>query len=75
VRAGADYLLVELEGRERLQLAPFYQAYAAKLPLVFETGEPWNVVVVDLAPLRAPGGLEPAARRSGWPPPTRFPRR
>ncbi len=75
VRAGADYLLVELEGRERTRLASFFQAYAAKLPLVFETGEPWNVVVLDLAPLRQPGGMEPASRRSGWPPATRFPQR
>lgn len=72
-RDEADYLLVELDGRERAYLVPFYRAYGAKLPLVYETGEPWNVVMLDLAPLRAPGGVTPADRESPWPPPTRRP--
>jgi hypothetical protein len=72
-RDQADYLLVELDGQERAYLVPFYRAYGAKLPLVYETGEPWNVVVLDLAPLRAPGGMTPADRESPWPPPTRRP--
>jgi hypothetical protein len=74
VRTGAGYLLVEPGGLEGAYLIPFYRAYAAKLPLVFETGEPWNVVVLDLAPLHEPRGTEPADRLSTWPPQTRFPR-
>jgi hypothetical protein len=75
VREKADYLLVELDGREGAYLVPFYRAYGAKLPLIYETGEPWNVVVLDLVPLRAPGGLAAADRESSWPPPTRRPLR
>ena len=71
---GADFLIAGPEGGESWRfLAPFHRAYAARLPLVYETGEPWNTVVLDLAPLRQPGGFEPAARAARWPPPTRFP--
>jgi hypothetical protein len=71
--SGADFLIAGPEGRESWKnLAPFHRAYASRLPLVYETGDPWNTVILDLAPLRQPGGLEPG-RPSRWPPRTRFP--
>jgi hypothetical protein len=74
--SGADFIVAGPEGWESWKhLAPFHRAYAARLPLVYETGEPWNTVVLDLAPLRQPGGLEPSESPAPWPPRTRFPSR
>ena len=74
VGGGADVLLVDRETRASLfYLRPFVVAYGAKLPLLYETGEPANTIVLGLAPLRQPGGLEPAETASEWPPPTRMP--
>ncbi|MFN2432304.1 MAG: hypothetical protein ABR599_05705 [Gemmatimonadota bacterium] len=71
---GADVLIVDREGLGAPRwLGPFYAAYGAKLPLLYETGEPYNTVVLNVSTLRERAGLEPAPARLRWPPRTRLP--